>query len=751
MTIKKYLNRLLVHNNFYIKIPSPSPSSFTSFSFSDDDDSANKIRRHNNNNKASSFRRRSSSHTPSSRGGSGENPTTENAGDNGAYRYSSSSTSSSPPQPLHSSSILSELQRAFVYFEIETTITGEETLTALTRGSVRKKYKRMSLIHHPDRNSNGEKSIREMQTINHYYSILEEEIDRREEEFDDNDNEEENIDGEHNNRYRNNNNHNNNSTRSSRRSFRRRSHSRHRSTSKKEEEDIDGELNRDRDNNNNNSNTRRSRRSFRRRSTSRRPNSNTNDGMEDPNCDSSRQPRWRQQKQQQQHQRDKEEEPKKQPRRRRRNSTERRQRKTEHEKERQSMEEEMKNEWNDNRRKMNVFQKKQRKLRRKNTRQSIKEQLDTVWGRDQAFETYTKRIRVYRNELANSSGTPTSLQEKIKYPIMDCCNEDVVVAMRLKQTGVAVEIIHQKINNTSERWLRLKMRTSTTTTVNKYAGVYQSTSKRGFSVNVDQGYYKRILDVLINPIDEERSSILHYAVYLEDHEMISYLAQVAKRYHCYAKVVTYTNTRGMNASQFTAGCTGDSVPALMTTLTKEAKFILEERRQRTIKNQQRPVGNIFAHPYADPLFCVFLCLIVGRYVTCSGWITSSVIIGLSHLIHLIESDQATIVSKAYFFTLHIGWYLLREIFFRGWNLVDSIDKTFSVAWQLQVVGLVIIPFIVKLRYDWSFHLLVQIESSLIFCLNWILSKNATMFTGYAKHLIDFTILSIPFLVVQQSY
>jgi len=281
--------------------------------------------------------------------------------------------------------------------------------------------------------------------------------------------------------------------------------------------------------------------------------------------------------------------------------------------------------------------------------------------------------------------------------------------------------------------------------------VYQSTSKRGFSVNLDQSYYKRILDVLINPIDEERSSILHYAVYLEDHEMLSYLAQVAKRYHCFAKFVTYTNTRGMNASQYTAGCTGDSVPALMTTLTKEAKFILEERRQRTIKNQQRRAGNIFAHPYADPLFCVFLCFIVGRYVTCSGWITSSVIIGLSHLIHLIESDQATIVSKAYFFTLHIGWYLLREIFFRGWNLIDSIDKTFSVAWQLQVVGLVIIPFIVKLRYDWSFHLLVQIESSLIFCLNWILSKNATMFTGYAKHLIDFTILSIPFLVVQQSY
>jgi curved DNA-binding protein CbpA len=758
--IKKYLNRLRV-NNSYVKIP--SPSSPTSFSFSDDDDSpSDKIRRNNNNNnnKAPSFRWRSSSHTtPSSHGGgSGENSTTEKDDDNGAHRYSSSSSSSSPPPPppqppLHSSSsILSELQRAFVYFEIETTTTGE-TLTTLTRERVKKKYKRLSLIHHPDRNSNGEKSIREMQTINHYYSILEEELDRREEE--DDDDEEDNINGE-NNRDRDNN--NNNNTRSSRRSFRRRSLSRRRSSSrrqststKEEEEDMDGEGNRDRDrdNNNNNNNTHSSRRSFRRRSsscrrsTSRRPNSNTNEGMEDPNRDSSRQ--------QQQRDKEEEEEPKKQRRRRRRNSTERRQRKTEHEKERQNMEQEMKNEWNDNIRKMNEFQKKQRKLRRKNTRQSIEEQLDTVWGRNQAFETYTRKVRVYRNELANSGGTTTSLQEKIKYPLMDCCNEDAIVAMRLGQTGAAVEIIHQEINNASEGWIRLKMRTSTTT-VNKYAGVYQSTSKRGFSVNLDQGYYKRILDVLINPIDKERSTILHYAVYLEDHEMISYLAQVAKRYHCFAKFVTYTNTRGMNASQYTAGCTGDSVvPVLMTTLTKDAKSILDGNRQRTIKNQRRRAGNILAHPYADPLFCVFLCLIVGRYATCSGWIASSVITGLSHLMHLTEFDQATIIFKAYFFTLHIGWYLLRGIFFRGWNLIDSIDETFSIPWQLQVIGLVIIPFIVKLRYERSFRLLVQIESSLIFCLNWILSKNTTMFTGYTKHLIDFTILSIPFLVVQQSY
>lgn len=77
-----------------------------------------------------------------------------------------------PPWALLSAS--SELLRAITYFEIT-------TAEGFTREFVKKKYKRLSLIHHPDRNGNEETSIREMQTINHYFDLLQETLDRLEE------------------------------------------------------------------------------------------------------------------------------------------------------------------------------------------------------------------------------------------------------------------------------------------------------------------------------------------------------------------------------------------------------------------------------------------------------------------------------------------------------------------------------------------------------------------------------------------
>ena len=67
-------------------------------------------------------------------------------------------------EPLISST---ELVKALDYFEIK-----EDLNPTL----VKKKYKKLCLIHHPDRNGNNEESIQEMQTINHYFDILQEEL-----------------------------------------------------------------------------------------------------------------------------------------------------------------------------------------------------------------------------------------------------------------------------------------------------------------------------------------------------------------------------------------------------------------------------------------------------------------------------------------------------------------------------------------------------------------------------------------------
>ena len=63
-----------------------------------------------------------------------------------------------PPLPLLRSSS-PELQKAISHFKIN-------TLDDFTRENIKRKYKRLSLIHHPDRNGNDEKSVQEMQKIN---------------------------------------------------------------------------------------------------------------------------------------------------------------------------------------------------------------------------------------------------------------------------------------------------------------------------------------------------------------------------------------------------------------------------------------------------------------------------------------------------------------------------------------------------------------------------------------------------------
>jgi curved DNA-binding protein CbpA len=64
------------------------------------------------------------------------------------------------------------LRAALDFFELDS--------TTLDRESLKKKFRRYSLLHHPDRNGNTEESKQEMQKVNNFYNILNDELDARE-------------------------------------------------------------------------------------------------------------------------------------------------------------------------------------------------------------------------------------------------------------------------------------------------------------------------------------------------------------------------------------------------------------------------------------------------------------------------------------------------------------------------------------------------------------------------------------------
>lgn len=542
------------------------------------------------------------------------------------------------------SSLASTLRRAYAYFET--------TETTLTRDQLRKAFKTLSLIHHPDRNANSLESVQEMQMINHFYNLLQESLDRREE-----------VDAKS------------------------------RTSATTDESSIFHQ---------------------------EQPEYNHS-------CSSKGQQKER-----------------------------RRQKHEAQERQRLEVEREMRREWEDSRRRMQDFQSQRNKLRRKNRRLSMYENLDTAWGRDKAHQLYMLAVQTYQEYLTrrrkqqqepDGKGSPqferpilspngsedlhdvcddhddhgnnnsvSSIRgidlngplpvtnqtsstwplhhPKPTNPLMECCSENAVVAMRLGMTDVAVEIVHEEMVIATEQWLSFKLREPN-------ANIHSE--NHGLSITLDDRYYRHILRTLMRPLDEERNSILHYAVYLEEEGMILYLVHVARRYHRFPDLMMYKNVHGLTASDYGGSCSKESsLPGLIASLMQEARDALEE--QTIGKVSLRMIQeSLLQRPSFFPLFRTLTCLAVGKFVFRSNWVVSSILTVLAtcHEINGVESRhrrENRISFGTYFLTIHLCWFLTRTVCVHGWKVILSLMDALPLPWEIQAVGVFSFAFTVKMRY-----------------------------------------------------
>jgi len=553
-----------------------------------------------------------------------------------------------------------ELHEAVRYFEIS---DREE----LTREFIKKKYKRLSLTHHPDRNGNDESSIQEMQKINHYFEVLEEELDRLEQQqgvslvspssnsscFTDNSKETDNR-----------------------------------------EEGKDTETGK--------------RTSFGRR-------------------------KWK-----------------------RRSSTESRDHKTQDTREKRNSERESEEGWSDGG--TGDSQKKQRRFKRKNKRRSsVRDQVEAAWERDRAHDIYTRQVQAYRDEVESMLKVGLLFRRqppnRPKHPLMECCDEETVVAMRLGKNRIAITIVNKEIFRATEKWTRSKARTP-----------------------MDKRYQKLILRVLTRPLDEEGNTLLHYAVYTESLEMIEHLTDVARQHNAFAKFMVCTNDRNLTACDYVQGCTWDNitVPKLVATLTNEALDLLEGKDNSKNSSPQRTKES---HKYrtlaADSLLDVLLGFLVGRYVAGSGWLASMTIIALAYFAEAGEGapsgttatqrTKPARLSKALFFALHTGWYLLVGVLSSFQHLLEALSNQIPVPWQLKLAAVAaLVPFLADPNHQKSLrnvaNAITETESALIHGFDWILSRARTHGWVVSSNIkgsaqlqtaADFLLLSVVFFAGQQ--
>ena len=495
------------------------------------------------------------------------------------------------------------------------------------------------MIYHPDRNSNSTESIHEMQRINHYYDILQKEFCHQD--------------------------CNNNNTQGNK---------------DHDEEDV--------------------------------PQSPQSSSSTASSEDRQRQQQCQQQQQQRQQQRDEEY----------------------YERRRQEIYNEMKKEWETNVQRMKEFKEQQKYLRRQNRRQSMTENLDTIFGRDQAHATYMSAVQSYQESIhsnqhqqqkmsssssnlndiddsssqdlpsprpSSSSSSSISSQQsplpKPKNPLMEYCNEEMVVAMKLHKTDIAMEILRNDLETTTKRWAYYKMmQSSSTTTTSTLSSSSSPISTTGMPIQIlDDKYYKHLLKVFLRPLDEERNTLLHYAVYMEDNEMVSHIVLLSRQVNLFPDVMLCENIRGLTANDYSLGCSvGCTIPHTMSVLTKKAKDMMNERtlHDKTLSQQQKFNFNF------QPLIWTIVSVLIGRFIMNCNWIVSLIISGTSRTMTrsvLDDDDDGSDTDLTIiFYSYHVTWKLLHHIFVYGRQFVNYL----GVPWQIQVLLMVFIPLNMKLKH-----------------------------------------------------
>lgn len=200
----------------------------------------------------------------------------------------------------------------------------------------------------------------------------------------------------------------------------------------------------------------------------------------------------------------------------------------------------------------------------------------------------------------------------------------------------------------------------------------------------------------------------------------------------------------------------------------ESSHPKKQSQRASSTTRSRKKQRFLEHPIADPLFDIVLCVLVGRYVTYSGWVVSQVIIALAYGATgtATKTQTATVrLSKPLFFALHTGWYLLAGIFSRGKDLIEALGDGIPLPWQLQLVGVATVVSILVERKQhlqrplcWLANAMVEVESALMVGFDWILLSRektnillvyfSTSEYYYVQTIADFVVLSIPILVVR---
>ena len=233
---------------------------------------------------------------------------------------------------------------------------------------------------------------------------------------------------------------------------------------------------------------------------------------------------------------------------------------------------------------------------------------------------------------------PEAIPVKPVNLVMECCTEDIVVALRMGLSDVVFDTLQENIENIMEA-IFAKCKELPGSKLISAVSIY-----------------------FVSPLDDDGNTLLHYAVYYESPEVIGAIYSLSISFHALQHVFLKENLRGMIPLDFCNCCVKDSsVPDRMKLFTEAAREKVESKQLwPSLKKSGRRLWGIVRNvnfASATRLVNLVTSYLIGTRLFGVSRITSILILAWTQLeLPLHQSGYASSL-----FGWQMAWCLIRYV------------------------------------------------------------------------------------------
>ncbi|CAJ1945225.1 unnamed protein product [Cylindrotheca closterium] len=193
---------------------------------------------------------------------------------------------------------------------------------------------------------------------------------------------------------------------------------------------------------------------------------------------------------------------------------------------------------------------------------------------------------------------------------MECPMNDIAIALRLGATDVAIELVQESLQACMQRSFNDRIRRG------EMIGTFPYLAEEDTLVFNHEVY----VNVLLSRLDADGNHALHYAVYYQDNDFLTYLIHQAYRLGHFAQYITSTSKCGSSVMDFCVGSSNSRFNNRVKAFYDEGCKTIEEKEEAEAR--AKSVISMLLHYFQqfrqdanlDPASFSASGLLLGKYI-----------------------------------------------------------------------------------------------------------------------------------------